>query len=99
MDNKSALDLSTINKVKSYFDMQGDGENILSFGSIPILSPSQKANVSNDTPLGVLNIHSAEENLLQDNGQTLFAPLLESFLMLLSVLILKRGELLTNGGE
>lgn len=98
LDNKCALDLSTINKVKDYFrDPKGHGKNILSFGSIPILSPSLKANESNDTPpLGVLNIHSAEENLLQDNGQTLFAPLLEPFLILLSVLILKRGELLTN---
>lgn len=97
LDQKSALDLATINKVKSYFGMKGNGKDILSFGSIPILSPSANANMSDKIPLGVLNLHSAEEYLLQDNGQTLFAPLLEPFLILLSVLILKRNELLTNG--
>lgn len=96
LDNDCATSLETINKIKAYFTASGDGEYIRSFGSIPILLPSQNAYSSDALPLGVLNIHSAKENLLQDNGQTLFAPLLEPFLMLLSMLILRRTELRNN---
>lgn len=95
LDNDCAASLETINQVKSYFMPNGAGENIRSFGSLPILLPSANATTSEALPLGVLNIHSAKENILEDNGQTLFTPLLEPFLMLLSMLLLKRTELLS----
>ena len=92
LDNSSSTDLHTIAKIKNYF-ISGDGKHIRSFGSMPILLPTEDALTSEDLPLGVLNLHSTKEDLLQDNGQTLFAPLLEPFLILLSILLLKREEI------
>lgn len=89
LDTKSSADLHTIESIKKYF-RDGDGKNIRSFGSIPILLPTASAPTEDSFPIGVLNLHSAQENILKDNGQTLFAPLLEPFLILLSVLLIAR---------
>jgi len=95
LDTKCGLDAITIDKIRNYFHT-GDGKHIRSFGSIPILLPSEDADKSDDDPIGILNLHSTQENILEDNGQTLFAPLLEPFLMLLSILILKRNEAMSK---
>lgn len=90
LDNNCAQNEAIKNKIKDYF-ATGEGSHIRSFGSIPILPPSAEAT---GAPLAVLNIHSDKENLILEDGQSLFAPLLEPFLMLLSVLLLKRQELI-----
>lgn len=92
IDTKCGLEARAISKIKSYFS-HGDGKSIRSFCSIPILLPTKDANTGTANPIGILNLHSAEEGILQDNGQTLFAPLLEPFLMLLSLLLLKRKDI------
>jgi len=71
-------------------------KDIGSFASIPILAPTPNAGTSDNPPLGVLNINSNKKNILKDNGQTLFVPLLEPFLILLATLIVERTGMLEN---
>lgn len=54
----------------------------------------QAAEVTVPPPLGVVNIHSEDLGMLQDNGSSMFAPLMAPFLKLLAILLAKRRELL-----
>lgn len=89
LDTKTSIDTHSSNAMKDYFST-GKGKKIGSFGSVPILQPTAEARHSDTVPMGVLNLHSSRENLLHDNGQTLFVPLLEPFLMLLGSLLVAR---------
>jgi len=91
LDDYSSQGLDTVNALKDYFD--NAGRHIRSFGSRPIVSPDAKQDV-----MAVLNIHSDRENLLQDGGPTMFAPLIEPFCFLLATLLRRRSMLpLTQG--
>lgn len=96
LDSVCAESLEVKNVIKDYF-RENPGARIKSFASLPILLPSIDAPDSEANPIAVLNIHSETENILDDNGESLFQPLLEPFLMLLSTLLLKRTDLLSCG--
>ncbi|WP_143220393.1 MULTISPECIES: hypothetical protein [unclassified Achromobacter] len=49
--------------------------------------------------MAVLNIHSNRENLLQDGGPTMFAPLIEPFCFLLATLLRRRSMLPSTQGS
>ncbi|ALM81600.1 hypothetical protein [Bordetella sp. N] len=88
LDEYSSQGLDTVNALKDYFDLAGG--HIRSFGSRPIISPDAKQEV-----IAVLNIHSDRENLLQDGGPAMFAPLVEPFCFLLATLLRRRSMLLS----
>lgn len=92
IDVETSIDAHAAKKMKDYF-RESEGKHIQSFGSVPILvkSFSGKPQIQH---VGVLNLHSVETGLLADNGQTLFVPLLEPFLVVLSVLLLQREDML-----
>lgn len=85
LDEEFAADPTVVLDIKRYFD--GKGSGIRSFASLPILAPTSKID---DEPIAVLNLHSDRDGILHDNGQTLFAPLLEPFLTLLAILLIRR---------
>lgn len=89
LDANSSRGLEMVNPLKEYF-VNGAGVHVKSFGSRPIVSVDPKVG-----SIAVLNIHSDRENLLQDSGQTLFAPLIEPFCFLLATLIETRQVLLS----
>jgi hypothetical protein len=91
LDENSSRGLETVNPLKEYF-VNGAGKHVKSFGSRPIVSVNPTVG-----PIAVLNIHSDRDNLLQDSGQTLFAPLIEPFCFLLATLIETRAVLLSTG--
>lgn len=93
IDERTSIDTHAANAMKDYF-FKGDGDHIKSFGSIPVLSPAAKRGLEHLRPIAVLNLHSNEPGLLEDNGQTLFVPLLEPFLVLISILLVERNSLL-----
>jgi len=95
LESSTSIDTHLKNQMKEYF-RSGDGKDIGSFASIPILAPTPNAGTSDNPPLGVLNINSNKKNILKDNGQTLFVPLLEPFLILLATLIVERTGMLEN---
>lgn len=82
--NGTTLDERVKRRVTQYFT-EGEGKHVRSFASFAILS-------GHALPLGVLNLHSNRPGLLEDNGETLFAPVLSPFLTLLSVLLSLRAE-------
>lgn len=86
LNKGTTLDDRVTRQVMSYFK-EAEGRHIRSFASFPIMAPGS----TDQLPLGVLNIHSRHEGLLEDNGLTLFAPLLEPFLTLLAVILALRG--------
>lgn len=92
LKNKTTLDDRVKRRVADYF-IQGSGTHIRSFASFALMPASPDNRL---LPLGVLNLHSQETGLLEDNGDTLFAPLLEPFLTLLAVLITLRAGILSK---
>lgn len=84
----SSLDHHNMAKVRAYFD-SGPAREVRSFSSFPILEPR----FGDTGVVAVLNLHSSEPGLLQDNGPELFAPLLEPFQLPLSLLIVSRSSL------
>lgn len=96
LDTKVSANPHEKAEIVDYF-LAAEGALIKSFASAPILSPSWRGRAK--WPLAVLNINSNKENLLCDNGETLFGPLLEPFLVLLSILILKRQAALQKLGK
>lgn len=103
IDDETSIDAHAAKKMKDYF-REGKGKHIQSFGSVPILLKSFSG-THQTRHVGVLNLHSVETGLLADNGQTLFVPLLEPFLVVLSILLLQREDMLaaqqgnTGGGS
>lgn len=83
----SSLDHHNMAKVRAYFD-SGPAKEVRSFASFPILEPV----FGGTGVIAVLNLHSSEPGLLEDNGPELFAPLLEPFQLLLSLLIVSRSS-------
>jgi hypothetical protein len=92
IDDETSIDAHAAKRMKDYF-RESEGKHIQSFGSVPILVKSFSG-TQQTKHVGVLNLHSAETGLLADNGQTLFVPLLEPFLVVLSVLLLQREDML-----
>lgn len=92
IDDETSIDAHAAKRMKDYF-RESEGKHIQSFGSVPILVKSFSG-TEQPIHVGVLNLHSAETGLLADNGQTLFVPLLEPFLVVLSVLLLQREDML-----
>ncbi|MGU3628013.1 hypothetical protein [Comamonas sp. C24C] len=92
LDDHSAKGLDYINPLKKYF-VEGLGNHVKSFGSRPIVStlPGSEQSV-----IAIINIHSNQENILQDSGQTLFAPLIEPFCFFLALLLEKRSVILSS---
>lgn len=95
LKNGTTLDARVTRRMADYF-VKGNGKHIRSFASFAILTvPSE-----GELPIGVLNIHSESVGLLEDNGDTLFSPLLEPFLTMLAVLLsLRTGLLSKRDGE
>jgi hypothetical protein len=92
IDDETSIDAHGAKRMKDYF-REREGKHIQSFGSVPILVKSFSGTPQTER-VGVLNLHSVETGLLADNGQTLFVPLLEPFLVVLSVLLLQREDML-----
>jgi hypothetical protein len=84
LDDQSSRGLEVVNPLKEYF-LRGQGKAIKSFASRPIVSVNPTVG-----RYAVLNLHSDQENLLVDSGQTLFAPLIEPFCFLLALLLDER---------
>lgn len=95
---------ATISEIQSYFE-NGSGRQIKSFISVPIcmianegLSPlpfgglAAKNGDQEEYCLAVLNIHSQGENILGEDGYSLFVPILEPFLNILSHLLEAYGN-------
>jgi|GEM_PF-2051391 len=91
LEKQTSIDPHSAKAMTDYFHT-GKGQHIKSFCSLPIILPHSSPNI----PIAVLNIHSTDVGLLAENGQTLFAPLLEPFLNMLSILLVER-ERLQNG--
>jgi hypothetical protein len=85
--NGTTLDERVKRRVTQYFT-EGEGKHVRSFASFAILS----GRTAGELPLGVLNLHSSRPGILEDNGETLFAPVLAPFLSLLAVLLSLRTE-------
>jgi hypothetical protein len=92
IDEETSIDAHAAKKMKDYF-RESEGKHIQSFGSVPILVKGFSG-TPHTQHVGVLNLHSVATGLLADNGQTLFVPLLEPFLVVLSVLLLQREDML-----
>lgn len=85
--NGTTLDDRVKRRVINYFT-EGEGKHIRSFGSFAILPPGAESAL----PIGVLNLHSNCAGILEDNGETLFAPVLAPFLSLLALLLSLRKQ-------
>jgi hypothetical protein len=86
LDNRCSGDAHMVQEAMSYF-RSGKGKHIKSFASMPIIRPSASVVDTATQCIGVINIHSSEEGLLQEKGGERFAPLCEPFLILLSILL------------
>jgi hypothetical protein len=95
IDERTSIDHHASKAMKDYF-LSGGGRHIQSFCSLPILPPRSAR--GDGTNVGVLNLYSVQKGLLAENGQTLFVPLLEPFLVILSMLLLDRQDLLAQRG-
>ncbi len=86
LTQRSSAATADTEAVRAYF-RDGAGRNIRSFASMPLnpVTMSEK-----ELPVGVLNLHSDHEGLLATEGGARFAPLLEPFRMLLSILVVQR---------
>lgn len=86
LDTTSSLDTKTMEDLRLYFKT-GEGRNIHSFISMPLLDVGNK-----ELAVGVLNLHSDRTGLLEEKGAERFSPLLEPFRLLLSILIAVREQ-------
>jgi hypothetical protein len=85
---KSGASISHQQAIRQYFT-DGNGKHIRSFASMPLIGVDPQA--EDHQPIGVLNIHSDHEGLLESMGEERFVPLIEPFRMLLSVLLVLRS--------
>lgn len=85
LERNSSESTEVIESVRTYF-RTGAGARIRSFACMPI----QGLGGPTDLPLAVLNIHSDDSGILQEQGGARFSPLSEPFRMLLSILIVSR---------
>lgn len=90
----TTLDDRVKRRITHYFT-DGEGKHIRSFASFAILSGRSAA----ELPIGVLNLHSNCAGILEDNGETLFAPVLAPFLSLLAVLLALRSQASVEAAE
>lgn len=84
LTERCSVDEAVKARVKTYF-RQGSGKHIKSFACMPIfaLGAGEEAGC-----VGILNIHSSQEGLLIEKGGERFAPLMEPFRQLLSILLM-----------
>lgn len=79
---QSGLRASIAENVERYF-VDGDGKDIRSFISIPIVLPGAQAG-ENPEVLGVINLHSNREGILPGEKAGLFVPLTSPFMLLIA---------------
>lgn len=81
---RCSVDEAVKARVKAYF-RQGAGKHIKSFACMPIFALGAEDEAG---CVGILNIHSSQEGLLVEKGGERFAPLMEPFRQLLSILLM-----------
>ena len=86
--SKSGFRPELANQVKNYF-LTDPGNQIRSILSLPFGGSSSGSLEANSEPLGVVNIHSNETDIINSNGAKLFIPLTAPFRIMLAMLIKK----------